>query len=55
MLTKSFYFTGKIGKNTTVLNLCPGMVQTNMLAQTEFYSKGKNLDKSNDTFILATK
>ena len=46
---------GKIGKNTTVLNLCPGMVKTNMLALTEFYSKGKNLENSNDTFILATK
>ena len=55
MLTKSFHFMGKIGKNTTVLNLCPGLVQTNMLAQSDYNGQGKSLENANDTFILATK
>ena len=53
MFTRGFYYLG-ISKNVTLINLCPGMINTKMLVE-GFGAVGQDIIKATNTYQLAVR
>ena len=53
MATRGFFLKGQLPANTTLISLCPGIVNTKLLIP-QWGAMGVAVDQAMDTFKLAT-